>query len=385
MSQHVCIVTTAHPLDDVRVNSKIATSFVARGFKVSWVGPDISFFKDSSERNPRIEYFLAKPNITRLDRVLSSRRIARLALAVPDVDWYYSPDPDSIGVSIRAAQKTGARVLFDIHEIYHGALLDRWTRGLKVAALREIVRRRIAAMCRRCDLVIGVNESVLRPYVEPGKRAVVVRNCAPRWFADRAIARDGSPSSGPMVFMHGKGGTDRGTPVVLDALRALAGKPQIARVVMFADATGGTSADGPALAAEVAARGLGDAVWLHEPVTHEAMPAVLAQCDVGIIAYGRGLGEDSLPNRIFEYMAAGLAVLTPSYAREIRRIVDEEKCGVVVDFEDPLAVAAALSELADDRTRVRDMGDRARAAFLARHNWDAEFSKLLEAMASVSS
>lgn len=385
MSQHVCIVTTAHPLDDVRVNSKIAASFVERGFKVSWVGPDISFFKDSSERNPQIAYFLTKPNSTRVDRVMSSRRIEKLALAVPDVDWYYSPDPDSIGVSIRAARKTGARVLFDIHEMYHGALLDRWTHGLKVGALQEVVRRRIATMCRRCDLVIGVNESVLRPYVEPGQRAIVVRNCAPRWFADRAVARNGSPSSGPMVFMHGKGGTDRGTPVVLDALSALAGQPATARVVMFADATGGTTAGGPVLAAEVAARDLGEAVWLHEPVTHEAMPAVLAQCDVGIIAYGRGLGEDSLPNRIFEYMAAGLAVLTPSYAREIRRIVDEEKCGIVVDFEDPLAVAAAIRELADDRPQVRDMGERARVAFLARHNWDVEFSKLLEAMGSVSS
>ena len=33
--QHLCIFTTAHPVDDVRVNSKIAASFLDRGYRVS--------------------------------------------------------------------------------------------------------------------------------------------------------------------------------------------------------------------------------------------------------------------------------------------------------------------------------------------------------------
>lgn len=383
--RHVCILTTAHPLDDVRVNSKIASSFLARGFKVSWVGPDVSFFKGASDRDPRVEYFLTKPNRTRLDRVLSARRVERKAREVADVDWYYSPDPDSAGVSVKMARRTGAKFLFDIHEVYHGALLDRWTRGFRLAALRELVRRRIAATCRSSDLVIGVSDSVLRPYVALGRRAMVVRNCAPRWFADRAVERDPQRPSLPLVFMHGKGGADRGTPVVLDALASLAADPGVARVVIFADSAVGTPLHAPTLLREIGSRGLTEAVWLHESVTHEEMPSVLAQCDVGIIAYGRGLGEDSLPNRIFEYMASGLAVLTPSYAVEIKRIVDGERCGLTVDFEDAEAVAAAMRELAADPEETRKMGERARDAFLARHNWDAEFDMLLERMNALES
>ena len=36
---HVCVFTSAHPTDDVRVNSKIAASLLQAGYSVSWVGP----------------------------------------------------------------------------------------------------------------------------------------------------------------------------------------------------------------------------------------------------------------------------------------------------------------------------------------------------------
>ena len=46
---HVCIVTSAHPLDDVRVHTKFAESFLQNGWDVSWVGPDIALFDQCSQ------------------------------------------------------------------------------------------------------------------------------------------------------------------------------------------------------------------------------------------------------------------------------------------------------------------------------------------------
>lgn len=377
---HVCIFTSAHPLDDVRVYTKIATSFLEAGFDVSWVGPEVAFFAADTWRDPRIAYHLTPRFTSKPGRALSARTVMRKATEVQNVDWYYSPDPDAAAAANRLSRRTGARVLFDIHEIFHGALLDRWLPSKYARPIREIVRRRVAKTAHTSDLVIGVSDAVLRPYVRPGSGSLTVRNCAPRWFADRiadATDAEGGPAT---TFMHGKGLPTNGTPVLIEALARLGPHPPSTNVIIFPSTGKGNENFMPDLEQRIAQARLGDVVELHDAVTHEEMPGVLARCDVGLIAYGRGLGEDSLPNRLFEYMAAGMAILAPSYAVEIKRIIDVEQIGLVVDFDEPTDIAEAVRWFDEHPEQTREMGARAREAFLERHSWEAQFEGLLAAM-----
>jgi glycosyltransferase involved in cell wall biosynthesis len=123
---------------------------------------------------------------------------------------------------------------------------------------------------------------------------------------------------------------------------------------------------------------------LCDRLPHEKIPENLASCHLGLIAYGRAFGMDSLPNRLFEYMAVGLPVLAPSYSEEIRRIVEGEQIGITVDFEDARAVAQAIKWFADNPAARIQMGSRARRAFRARHNWEADFASLLGRMSERS-
>jgi hypothetical protein len=41
---HICIVTTPHPIDDVRLNNKIAHALRKAGFRVTWVVLEHAFF-----------------------------------------------------------------------------------------------------------------------------------------------------------------------------------------------------------------------------------------------------------------------------------------------------------------------------------------------------
>jgi len=382
---HVCILTSAHPIDDVRVNSKIAASFIDRGYKVSWVGPEVSYFNAVSDRDPRIAYYLTKPSRNKLDRLLSARRVGRKASEVEDVDWFYSPDPDAAEVAVRLAVGTNTRVLFDIHEIFHGALLDRWLLGRKATIPREYVRRRIAQTVRRSDLVMAVSRSVLEPYADPDQAKLVVRNIAPRWFGQAVESDDPrrderNANIATTVFMHGKALPSNGTPTVLEAVDRLGKDQTRLKVVMFSNMGPGQPLYLPDLPERIERLGISDSIWLHDAVTHTDMPEVLKQCSVGMISYGRRLGEDSLPNRLFEYMAVGMAVLAPCYAVEIKAIIDTEDIGLTVDFEKPDDVARAMCWFIEHPVETAAMGKRARIAFLARHNWDIEFDHLVEAM-----
>lgn len=372
---HVCIVTTAHPVDDVRVNNKFAYGFRQAGFEVTWVGPGHAFFDHASFNRHGINYVLAPPNRNRVDRVMSHRRIRKLAGQVKDVDVYYAPEPDSAQLAVDLAVKNKARVIFDLHEIYHGALLDRWLMGMQLQPVRNYVQKNIARTCGKAAMVIGVSEAVLRPYISPDTPHMVIRSCAPSWFALAPGATTIEHEPEVFTLMHGKSDFQRGTREVLEAIRIASGKISDFRVIMFSQ---GRDAEKLAFNNLLQEMGITDLVDLRKGVPMQDMPEILRNCHAGLIAYGRNLGADSLPNRIFEYMAAGLPVVAPVYATEIAKIIDSEQCGMLVDFENPESIAEAIVALHDNRGLCREMGTRAKSAFLARHNWESEMQPLIE-------
>ena len=92
------------------------------------------------------------------------------------------------------------------------------------------------------------------------------------------------------------------------------------------------------------------------------IPFVLSSADVHIVTVKRGLEGVIVPSKLYPILAAGKPVLALSTSgTDAARIVAREKCGVVVDPDDPEALAAAIQALAADRDAVVEMGRRARA------------------------
>jgi glycosyltransferase involved in cell wall biosynthesis len=123
--------------------------------------------------------------------------------------------------------------------------------------------------------------------------------------------------------MHGKSDLGRGTLKVLEAASIAYNQVQDLRIIMFRSTA--NDADADVLLSRINELKVSDVLELRPGVAMQEMPDILKSCDVGLVAYGRDLGVDSLPNRLFEYMAAGLAIIAPVYAREIAKIIDAEK------------------------------------------------------------
>jgi len=80
-------------------------------------------------------------------------------------------------------------------------------------------------------------------------------------------------------------------------------------------------------------------------------------------------------NKLFEYMAAGVPVVAADLP-EIRRVVEKEGTGIVVDAENPEAIAEAVNKIVKDerlRTMMRRNALKARDVY----HWDAEKKYLL--------
>jgi glycosyltransferase involved in cell wall biosynthesis len=84
----------------------------------------------------------------------------------------------------------------------------------------------------------------------------------------------------------------------------------------------------------------------------------------------------SKPIKMFEYMAAGIPVISSDFPLW-RQIVDGAKCGICVNSFDSNQISKAIEFLLTHSGEAEAMGRRGRQAVIERYNWDLEEAKLL--------
>jgi glycosyltransferase involved in cell wall biosynthesis len=112
--------------------------------------------------------------------------------------------------------------------------------------------------------------------------------------------------------------------------------------------------------------------------------ALMARCHAGLaVLQDVPNYRESYPTKMFEYMALGLPIVVSNFPL-YRAIVERYQCGFCVDPGDAVAVAAALEWLARHPDQASVMGARGRDAVLTAHNWDNEAKTLLAFYASLT-
>lgn len=119
-------------------------------------------------------------------------------------------------------------------------------------------------------------------------------------------------------------------------------------------------------------------------VPYDAMPAVVAACDIGTAPYDPArlpqlrLGFFWSPLKIFEYMASGLPTVTVN-RHPLEEVIRDGEEGLLVKEADPAALAAAIERLAGDEGLRWRMGMNARRRVVERYSW-AQHCAQLEAL-----
>jgi glycosyltransferase involved in cell wall biosynthesis len=116
---------------------------------------------------------------------------------------------------------------------------------------------------------------------------------------------------------------------------------------------------------------------------NDAALRAVAQADVGVVPHlANESWNTTVPNKLFDYMAAGVAVVT-SDAAPCRRIVMETGSGTVYKSGDPADLARAIEALMSETARAA-CGRAGRAAVLDRYNWENDCTRLEDALARVT-
>ncbi len=117
-------------------------------------------------------------------------------------------------------------------------------------------------------------------------------------------------------------------------------------------------------------------------INNEMLSAYVSSCDVGLIPHYRcGLWDHTIPNKLFDYMAAGKPVLS-SDVPSIRHVVEETGCGLTYRDTSPEDFSKRVLEMSSGLESLREMGARGRHAVRVKYNWDVDFSRMLNILNS---
>ena len=132
----------------------------------------------------------------------------------------------------------------------------------------------------------------------------------------------------------------------------------------------------PDIEQQAARLGVRDRLTVTGLIPHEDVPAWLARIDIAVLADSNDYGS---PMKIFEYMAAGKAIVAPDYG-PVLEVLQNGSTGVVFPRGDVGALQEALSELVADPALRRRLGENARVSVLREHTWARNAERLEAAL-----
>lgn len=292
--------------------------------------------------------------------------VAMMRTRAPDVIVASSP-------SLPAA--TAAAVVARVRRVpFVMEARDLWSDS--AAAMGLISNPRVLGLARRMEglcystarhviaLTEGIRDGIIAAGVDPAKVTVITNGIDLDVIGDdEPTPADAPVPEGAIVAMYvGAHGTYSSLETVLAAAALLRDRDDI-RVVLVG---GGDRKE--ALQQQARRDGLTNVLFV-DPVPKREVPRWLARAQICLLPYqALEFFGGALPNKAFDYLAAGRPMLVAAPEGELTRLVRDVDCGVCVAPEDPAAMAEAIRALADDPARREAMGRRGYTA--ARERFD---------------
>ena len=353
----VCHLSSVHQTKDVRIFHKECASLADAGFDVSLVVPG-----EADHIDKGVSILVVPPAKSRRERLLvTSRRVLKRAVEV-DAALYHFHDPElfPVGLWLKAH---GKKVIFDSHEDLPRQLLSKpWIPRVFRPTLSRISESIEHFGVRRIDAVVGATPLIRDRFAAVGARAEVVHNYPILEELD----------IGPVDWA-----TRHREVLYVGGITRIRGALEMVNASAHCDAKWVVA--GPI---EEAIRGSLEAAQsstftLAGYLDRAQVVAALRRAMVGLCVLHPTINYiDSMPIKLFEYMAAGIPVIASDFPLW-RQLVGDSGAAIFVDPLNPRAIGEAIQSLLDDPERAERMGAAGKARVMSGFHWGIERDRLV--------
>ena len=285
--------------------------------------------------------------------------------------------------AIMVARRLGVPVVLDMAENYAAMMQANrdagrqrpWDFLVRSPALVRMVERWCLPRLNHVWVVVEESADRVAALGLPKDRISVVSNTPPRARAEVPLAGAGVPGAPLRLVYLGLMELPRGLTCVLEAAQLLQRRGVPVAIDLIGDGR-----DRALIEQRASDLALGPLVRFHGFIPNTEALAMVSRADVGLIPHlADEAWNTTIPNKLFDYMAAGLPVIS-SDAKPAARIIRETGAGVVFRSGSAEELAKAVEQLGDPASREQ-MGRAGQAAIRSRYSWEVAVETIEQSLA----
>jgi len=343
----VVYLCAKHPQYDKRIFYKISVSLSKNGFDVINICPNA---KETTKFKIKTIGFEQKEGY--LKRFYSLIKLFKLGLK-QHADVIIAPEPDSLVVAywIRRKQKK-IKLLFDSHEYYYKYFDNIIKNKLVGSVFNKLLDEIINYVVKRISGVMVVTERMKKKYKRINERTYLIPNTNDIVSEGKYNYNKSSNLTNKKYFIYE--GLFYYPEIIINTAKLLKRNNINVSILLLGGFSKNSnySKNVNEFRKIIFSENLQEYITFIEWIPFFSMQRYIINCIAGLVIMNpNDYLYYALPNKLFDYMALGVPIITFDFP-EITKIVKEEKCGIVVEeIKEELLVDAMLTMMKNKRKR----------------------------------
>lgn len=354
----ICIMTSVHHYNDVRIYHKEAQTLRAQGHDVTILCPD---FEGTDEHG--IKFIKVNVPKSRVKRIFTAPiKFLKVARKI-NADCYHFHDPELIHTGLKLRHE--AKIVYDIHEDVPRQILTKPYLHKPIAKIfSKFVENYENNAASKFFSIVAAAPVIYDRMIKQNKNTVMVCNY-PKLEEFNNVVNDGKAKENKVCYIGGITKI-RGLFEMVDAVEDLDVKLCLAGEF-----------ESQSLKKQAQQRPGYRNVDYKGFLNREEVKDLLATSKAGLVTlYPTPTYVLSLPIKMFEYMIAEIPVIASDFPYW-KDIVDDANCGICVNPNDIEEIKAAIAYIVKNDDIAQEMGQNGRKMVLEKYNWDIEKIKLV--------